>query len=392
MKKLLMVLALLSLGSGSAAKVTFKVIGLPANTPPNSTLIIGANFNNWNPMDDKSVMNRNADGTYTLVRQFKDDDQLEFKITRGGGWATVEKNPDGSEMSNRKHTVNGDAVIEIKVARWADLGDPAAGGTAAAKPTNSVTGNVQKISVKLPKLNVSRDALVWLPADYDKDTTVRYPVVYMLDGQNVFDSATSYIGQEWKADETATELAAKGQPMIIVALNNGEAARNAEYTVRADAKEGGGKGADTLSDLVTTLKPQIDQQFRTLPDAKHTALVGSSLGGLEALYGGLNYPQTFGFIGSLSPSVWWADRAVVQDAAALKADTAPYFYLTTGDKEGNASEAAAQVKNTQDLNAALQTAGAKTSLVVVPNAVHNEDAWAAVLGELLSTFWTLAQK
>lgn len=390
MKKIMVALALLSIGTASAGKITFKVVGLPANTPANSTLIIGANFNDWNPNDEKSKMTRNADGTYVLTRTFKDDDKLEFKITRGGGWPTVEKNPDGSEMSNRTLVVNGDAVVEIKVARWADLGDPAA-GTAAATPS-SVTGTVKKISVKLPKLNVTRDALVWLPAGYDQNTATRYPVAYFLDGQNVFDTATSYIGQEWKADETATALAAKGQPMILVALNNGEAARNDEYTFRKDLKQGGGKGADTLADLVNALKPQIDKTFRTVPDAKHTALIGSSLGGLLSLYGGLNYGNTFGFIGSLSPSVWWADRAVLKDAAALKADTAPFFYLTTGDKEGNASEAAAQVTDTRALDAALQKAGAKTTLVVVPNAIHNEDAWAAQLPGLLSAFWTSSQK
>lgn len=375
-------MALLSVSMASAVNITFRVT-VPEGTPPGDKLTIGANFNGWNPADPASVMTRGTDGVWTLKMSFKEDQHLEFKITRGG-WNTVEKNPDGSEMQNRVFDVVSDATIDIKVAAWADL-------KAAASPKSTVTGTLKTLNVKLPKLNVARDALVWLPPGYDT-ATKRYPVVYMLDGQNVFDAATSFVGQEWQADEAATELAKSGQEMIIVALNNGGKDRTDEYTVNKDTKDGGGRGADTLADIVSTLKPAVDKAYRTQTDAKHTALVGSSLGGLLALNGGLSYPDTFGFVGVLSPSVGWAGGAALKDAAGAKAAAGQQFILTTGDKEASsAADNQAQVTGTRNLQAALQKAGAKADLIVTPGAGHNEAAWAARLPDLLKAFWKFMQ-
>jgi predicted alpha/beta superfamily hydrolase len=234
-----------------------------------------------------------------------------------------------------------------------------------------------------------RDILVYLPPDYDHETNRRYPVLYMQDGQNLFDGATSYIpGQEWRADETAQELilAHEIQPLIIVGIYNGGDWRVAEYTPTQGRYHGG--QADRYGLMLTQeLKPFIDHHYRTLLDAANTGLGGSSLGGLVALHLGLKHPHTFGKVAVVSPSVWWDDRSIVYEVERLTARPHLRIWLDTGTREGEERLWKSHVEDTHALRDALIARGwhpgRDFKYLEVEGAEHNERAWAERFGAIL---------
>jgi len=210
---------------------------------------------------------------------------------------------------------------------WLDYRDYYSG-----EPGHHVSGSIRIApSVYSPQLNNHRDVVVYLPPTYSRADR-RYPVIYMQDGQNLFDNDTSYAG-EWGVDETMEMLAhSEGLEAIIVGIPNMGIHRIDEYGPFRDRRLGGGRGDDYLRFLVQTLKPAIDKQFRTLPGRRHTGLMGSSLGGLISLYGFFQFPAVFGFTGVMSPSLWFAGEAIYDYIEA-----APYYpgkiYLDAGTRE-----------------------------------------------------------
>jgi predicted alpha/beta superfamily hydrolase len=158
----------------------------------------------------------------------------------------------------------------------------------------------------IPQLNRTRAIWIYLPPDYDIEDK-NYPVLYMHDGQNLFEDTTSFIG-EWHVDETLDSLFADGYDVpIVVGINNGGMMRIEEFTPWVNEKYGGGKGDLYMRFIVETLKPEIDKRYRTLPEAEHSGIMGSSIGGLISFYGGLKYNSTFQKIGVFSPSFWYSD-------------------------------------------------------------------------------------
>lgn len=235
-------------------------------------------------------------------------------------------------------------------------------------------------------LNNDRDVVVYLPPGYDRNPTKRYSVLYLHDGQNLFDGATSFIaGQEWRVDETAQSLIAAGkvEPLIIVGIYNTGAARVNEYTPAEDAKYKTGGKADLYGRmLIEELKPFIDSTYRTKKSAKHTGLGGSSLGGLVSLYLGLKYPNVFGKLAVVSPSVWWADKQIVHYTETLSRKPPVRIWLDIGTREGgDANEAQDTVRNARLLRDTLIKkgwhAGKDLKYLEASDAEHNEQAWAA---------------
>ncbi|HEX8707267.1 MAG TPA: alpha/beta hydrolase-fold protein [Pyrinomonadaceae bacterium] len=180
----------------------------------------------------------------------------------------------------------------------------------------------------LPK---NRQVAVWLPPGYDSEPSRRYPVLYMQDGGSVL--------VVWRMDEIAKPLilARQIEPLIIVMVSNGgtQDDRFDEYTpTRAVGFKSGGK-ADSYGRMLTEeLKPFIDSEYRTLPDAAHTALGGTSLGGLVSLYLGLKYPTVFGRLAVMSPSVWWDNKMIVGKVKKLTPKPATRIWLDIGTGEG----------------------------------------------------------
>ena len=174
---------------------------------------------------------------------------------------------------------------------------------------STVVGNLKVLkNFYSPQLENGRDLLVYLPPSYETSRQ-HYPVLYMHDGQNLFDNATAY-GIEWQIDETLEQLAQEGLEVIVVGLPNAGEKRAYEYCPYPNVKLGGG-GADLyLRFIVETVKPLIDSSFRTLPGKTHTGIMGSSMGGLISIYGFFQHPQVFGFAGVMSPAFWWTEGQI----------------------------------------------------------------------------------
>lgn len=228
-------------------------------------------------------------------------------------------------------------------------------------------------------LNNSRGVWVYLPPTYLENTTFRAPVVYMHDGQNLFDASTAFGGTEWQVDETMNRTANDGfiAEAIVVGPEN-TAARIDEYTPTSTMQYGGGQGATYLRFLVDELKPAVDREYRTRPGRESTVVIGSSLGGLISTYAGVQKPEVFGNVGAMSPSTWWDNRWILGSVAGLRA--APLRPLKVYVDSGNAGASMDDVTNTADLAQAWRDRGYADEVtlkyVVQNGASHNETYWA----------------
>lgn len=230
-----------------------------------------------------------------------------------------------------------------------------------------------------------RDVLVWLPPGYEDEVARRYPVLYMHDGQNLFDPATAFQqGEHWRLGETAAELVAAGriEPLIIVGIDNTGEHRIQEYTPTRDARLGGGLANEYGRLIVDELKPLIDATYRTLPDAAHTGLGGSSLGGLVTLHLGFANPSVFGRLAVLSPSVWWDRRTVLKTVRQARPKPKLRIWVDMGTAEGRRG-----LDDARLLKAALVGAGfvegADLHYAEYEGGTHSEGAWAARAGAML---------
>lgn len=245
---------------------------------------------------------------------------------------------------------------------------------AGVELAGNVAGNVRRLAgVESPQLGNTRDLFVYLPPSYQTSGR-HYPVIYMHDGQNLFDAAMSFAG-EWHVDDTMERLAGEGVEAIIVGIPNMGPARTDEYSPFRDPKAGGGKGDAYLSFVVDTVKPLVDARFRTAREPSHTGIMGSSMGGLISLYAVLRRPDVFGFAGVMSAAIWFAGGAIVE-FARTQPPLRSRIYLDTGTGEGRA-----QVRQTRQLARELRARAVRPRLqlryVEARDAGHNEAAWAA---------------
>jgi predicted alpha/beta superfamily hydrolase len=240
-------------------------------------------------------------------------------------------------------------------------------------------------------LKNTRDIIVYLPPGYNDPVARRYPVLFMHDGQNLFDSATSFARAEWGLDETAETLIRDGQiePLIIVGIYNTGLNRLAEYTQVADRAGRGGRADAYGKLLIKELKPFIDSEYRTLPGPANTGLGGSSLGGLVSLFLGLRHPLVFGKLIVMSPSVWWANRAILRNARRASHAHSQRIWLDIGRCEGscedqNSSKAVRDAADVRDvLLARGWELGRDLQYLEAAGAGHNELAWGARIGDAL---------
>jgi predicted alpha/beta superfamily hydrolase len=176
-----------------------------------------------------------------------------------------------------------------------------------------------------------RRVVVSLPPGHG-ETTARWPVVYMHDGQNLFDDATSFAGS-WRLGEALASASRLGAQAIVVGVWNGAERRLLEYGPFEDPQVGGGGAGDYVDWLADVLRPVIDARFRTVRDRLHTGVAGSSMGGLVSLYALFKRPDVFGFAGVMSPSLWFAKGAIF-DYVAKQPWHDARLYLDIGGREG----------------------------------------------------------
>lgn len=232
----------------------------------------------------------------------------------------------------------------------------------------------QFVSAFLP---ARRDVIVALPPDYFTSKR-RYPVLYLQDGQNLFDPATSFIkGCFWDVQTTSDRLIEEGaiEPLIVVGIYNTGVERMEEYTPMRDPNLGGGNGNLYGRLMVEELKPWVDRTYRTLDGPAHTGVGGSSLGGLVSLYLGLTWPQVFGRLAVLSPSVWWARGGMLPYVRRTRPEPRPRIWLDMGLSEGPT-----MIRKCDELHRLLERRGWRKGIDMeylrVAGGRHNEDAWA----------------
>jgi predicted alpha/beta superfamily hydrolase len=260
-------------------------------------------------------------------------------------------------------------------------------------------------------LRNSRDLIVYLPPGYDDQPFTHFPVLYLQDGQNLFDRATSFGGQDWNVHGAADHMIGIGavQPLIIVGIYNTGKSRIHEYTPVKSPKLGGGRADRYAKFLIEEVMPFIQREYRVNCDPRVTGIGGSSLGGFLALYLGLKHPQAFGKVAALSPSVWWHQRMIMQFAASvtlrppnrkrsifrlrsaepgLEAPR-PRIWLDIGTKEG--PRIVPDVEQFRDI--LLQKGwrqGENLHYERVEGGEHNELAWSQRIGRVLQFLYPAA--
>jgi enterochelin esterase-like enzyme len=242
-------------------------------------------------------------------------------------------------------------------------------------------------------LRNQRDLIVYLPPGYREQSQRRFPVLYLHDGQNLFDGATSFIpGMDWHVGQTADDLILRGavEPLIIVGIYNVGKVRIYEYTPTKAPRLGGGRADRYAKFLMQEVMPFIQQEYRAFPDARVTGMGGSSLGGLLSLYLGLKHPQVFGRLAALSPSVWWNQRVIHRFAAAAPVAPRPRIWLDIGTNEG-----ARIVRDVEEFRDVLLQKGWQLDRDLhyqrVEGAGHNEAAWAQRVGPFLQFLYPAAE-
>lgn len=341
----------------SQNKVEINITGLPQASSKDDLYIAGS-FNKWNPKNDNYRFSKNDKGNYFIVLDLPAGN-YEYKITRGS-WDKVESTSSGSSVSNRKLTVDGNEVSEIDIAGWQDQ-------FSSTTKTSTASRNVQiiKEEFRTGELNALRRIWVYLPADYATSNR-RYPVLYMHDGQSVFEDSTAF-SAEWGVDEF---MDSTSRACIVVAVDHGGSQRNNEYSPYDMERFGRGKGDQYVDFLVKKLKPTIDKRFRTLKKKENTFIAGSSMGGLISMYAILKYPKIFGGAGVFSPSFWIAPKIydeIVEKGGKVKGKI--YLYAGKHESESMVPDM---------LKAFEKMAGvskAKMTTVIRDEGKHNESTW-----------------
>jgi enterochelin esterase-like enzyme len=239
-------------------------------------------------------------------------------------------------------------------------------------------------SVYLPDM---RDLIVYVPPGYDSHPEKTYPVLYLQDGQNLFDGRTSFIeGRTWQVREHADAAIEAGEiePLVIVGIYNTGDRRLAEYTPERDRQMGGGEAGDYGLMMTRELLPWIAGQYRVRTDRESTGLGGSSLGGLVSLYLGLRYAAWFGKLAVLSPSVWWNHKSILGylNELAPQIWERPKLWLDVGDREGRRT-----LHDAETLNRRLKANGWRPGETLhferIHGGTHDEISWASRVRPML---------
>lgn len=223
---------------------------------------------------------------------------------------------------------------------------------------------------KIAGLDRERTVRIYLPPGYDASNEA-YAVIYAHDGQNLFDDSTSYVG-EWGIDESLNRLSEeKGLNLIVVGIDNGQEKRMNELSPWANEKFGEGEGDAYMNFIVEQVKPFVDSTYRTLPDREHTAIMGSSMGGLISHYAIYRFPKIFGKAIIFSPSYWYSDKVW----NFTKDNPLPHdarIWMEIGQHEGNA------VDDTERMFKQIRKSGHPKDQIVElvdPEGEHNETSW-----------------
>jgi predicted alpha/beta superfamily hydrolase len=336
-------------------QVTFVIKSYPPSTASDSVYIAG-NFNNWNPQSQNFKLQHH---TITIAVP---KGIMQYKFTRGS-WDKVEVAKGGTSIDNRILQVEKDTLITVAIDQWSDH-------FPAMQKRSTVSKNVRVMDTAfyMPQLHRHRRIWIYVPQSYAASNK-HYPVLYLQDGQNIFDEATSFSG-EWGVDEALDTLNAEGKECIVVAIDNGGEKRINEYAPYDMKEFGKGEGDQYVDFIVKTLKPYIENNYRVKTSPQDCFIAGSSMGGLISFYAMLKYPHTFGAAGVFSPAFWLAPQLKEQLAQmANQVWGKIYFYAGEQESEAMVPDMVAVY------NAMKQHSKAHITIVVNPEGQHAEAAW-----------------
>lgn len=351
----------LLVGPSVMAQLTIMVTDLPEPAHKDSIYISG-DFEGWSGGNEKYRLHK-VDNNYLITLE-KQQDAIKFKFTKGS-WESVEVKANGSQTENREYSFSENKdTLKVKIEEW----------SGQFKKISTATTNVKLLAKDfyMPGLDKKRNIWIYLPPSYD-GSSQRFPVIYMHDGQNLFDDALAFSG-EWEVDETLNRLSnEKKLNLIVVGIENGGAERINEYTPwTLPAYPAEPMGEAYIESIATTLKPFVDEQYRTLADNQNTVIMGSSLGGLISYYAALKNPLVFGKSAVFSPSFELAPSSYdfAKNHSNIKNSR---MYVMAGDLESEK-----MVNRIQEMSNLMTAEGFPVSnihLNVVKGGEHNETLW-----------------
>ena len=329
MKKVVaFLIVILLFQSNTFSQFNIRLVVTNVATKVQDDIYVAGNFNNWNPRDENYKLKPFGGGRKGVVVKDIPAGNYAFKFTRGS-FERVECEADGRDIEDRIINLEADVVQECSIKGWKDNYPD------KPKPyTASPQVKIMDTAFAIPQLNRKRRIWIYLPKNYASSNKT-YPVLYMQDGQNLFNEQTASFG-EWGVDECLDSIQkANGKECIVVGVDNGGKYRLNEYApygFENNKTKIVAEGKQYVDFLANTLKPYIDGKYRTKKSFENTFVAGSSMGGLISLYAVMQYPQVFGGAGVFSPSLWTAKELYV-DAATFKNPNHIKLFFYAGEKE-----------------------------------------------------------
>lgn len=356
------------------SKIEIRVISILSSDQ--KVFIVGnkPELGNWNP--DKISLSKINDSTWSKIFEFKIGETIEYKLTLGS-WEEEALDKSGKVPENFVYKVTGDTILIFKIGHW---------GKVHLNITGQITGEVRYHKQFEGRSVLPRDIIVWLPPGYDSLSDKYYPVLYMHDGQNIFDPSTSSFGSDWQVDEVTDSLirVKSIQGIIIVGIKNTKE-RGQEYNHTKP-------GYAYINFIIEELKPFIDMTYRTLPDCNNTSVCGSSSGGLISFIMGWEYPDVFSKSACFSPAFKISNIdyiAPVKNYMGAKKNLNIFIY-----NGGIGLEEQLQ-PGIDEMILVLKDKGfiENQDLLFIKDssAEHNESAWAKYVYRFLEFFFPLEQ-
>jgi predicted alpha/beta superfamily hydrolase len=346
---------------------THSMLTLELFTPNDDArpVFVTGSFNGWATRDARFAMSKIGDGRYeyTFQELLPTTEPFEYKYVKGG-WESEELDPEGLPPTNRRMEVPRGKVADI-VPRWKEHSE---GYDPKFYPDIQIVAK----RFNAPQLRRRRRISVLLPWDYASSGR-RYPVLYLQDGQNLFEEGAPF--GTWGVDKRLAALAQHGRgDFIVVAIDHGGQERIREFSPYDSQRWGEGLGQEYAGFLAETLKPHIDRHFRTQPDRGNTAIGGSSMGGLISIYAGIFHPEVFSKFMIFSPSLWAAPK-VYFEPIRFSPFSATKIYLYAGGKEGAGVVANARRFKEEIEKKGYDPAQLQVRLEVNPQGRHTEARW-----------------
>jgi predicted alpha/beta superfamily hydrolase len=368
-------------------------------------IYLASSINGWNPADEEMMLSGRSDTRWQIVIDRNlHGVGMQFKFTLGG-WDREELDGNGNSIENRSLGMvdistlkpGERPVIELEIPEFRvprSLAEQVR--EQGIYRELQVTGDIRRIEVRGGSGGAedsTRDLLIWLPEEYSnpENSYKTYPVLYMFDGQNLFEQLPNVPG-EWNIDETLTDLMNEGrvEPMIVVGIPHSGEHRIREYMPFGAYKGIEGDGKVCMQWVLDEVMPKINRAFRVKMDAESTAIGGASLGGAMALYGASEYPDIFGkaLIESLPMLSQQMALKVIEDSRS----GINQYFVGMGSQEAGTDPANDEINRkyvdwAKDVDRALARKSgisrSKHKLVIGDGHVHNETAWSARFGEAI---------